>query len=395
MSQKILFVDDDPRILSAFTRRLRKDFDFHTATDGEEALRVLAKEGPFAVVISDQQMPGMRGIELLKEVMTRDPLTIRIMLTGNADRETAIASVNDSAVFRYLNKPCPVETIAETVREALAEYNKSVAEKELLEGTLAGSVKVLVDILAANDPHAFRQISNLRNAGRKLASHVGLAKAWNLDMAITLSTIGDVMLPPHLRSKMIDGKELDQVETDLVIQSPQVARKLLLNIPRMSEVADSIYYKDKGFDGSGFPSDGVKTTDIPLNARILHVLQFLIEASEEGTPDRTAFAALEEVPHLFDGELVKQARACFLDASNSEEMKICKMAVNVDVLLPGDKAVDDFKTQSGELALSAGTELNEAVLERIRQFHKMRPLVQPLRIFRRVKASAAKGKDAA
>lgn len=395
MSQKVLFVDDDPRILSAFARRLRKDFDFHTATDGEEALKLLSQEGPFAVVISDQQMPGMRGIELLKEVMTRDPLTIRIMLTGNADRETAVASVNDSAVFRYLNKPCPVETIADTVREALAEYNKAVAEKELLEGTLAGSVKVLVDILAANDPHAFRQISSLRTAGRRLASHMKLAKAWNLDMAITLSTIGDVMLPPHLRAKMMDGEELDQVETDLVIQSPEVARKLLLNIPRMSDVADSIYYKDKAFDGSGFPGDGVKGTDIPLNARILHLLQNLIDTSEDGSPDAKSFQALEKNVHLFDPNLVAMAKKCFVDAPQKEEMTITRLTVNVDALLPGDKVVDDVKTQAGDLALSAGTDLNEAVIERLRQFHKMRPLVQPLRILRRVKASAAKNKDAA
>ena len=195
MSKKVLFVDDDERILSALQRRLRKEFDFHVASDAEEALRIMSKDGPFAVVISDQQMPGMRGVEFLKEVMTRNPMTVRVMLTGNADRETAVASVNDSAVFRYLNKPCPVETITETLREALAEYGRALAEKELLEGTLAGSIKVMVDILAANDPHAFRQISSLRNAGRQLAASMSLQKAWNLDMAITLSTIGDVMLP--------------------------------------------------------------------------------------------------------------------------------------------------------------------------------------------------------
>ena len=147
------------------------------------------------------------------------------------------------------------------------------------------------------------------------------------------------------------ANKLDQVETDLVIQSPDVARKLLLNIPRMSDVADSIYYKDKAFDGSGFPGDGVKGTDIPLNARILHLLQHLIDVSEDGTPDAKSFQALEKNAHLFDPNLVAMAKKCFVDAPLKEEMTITRLTVNVDALLPGDKVVDDVKTQAGDLGV--------------------------------------------
>ena len=394
MSNKILFVDDDPRILSAFSRGLRKRFDFHTSTDAAEALRRISEDGPFAVVISDQQMPGMKGIEFLQEVMDRDPMAIRIMLTGNADRETAVASVNESGVFRYLNKPCPVDTIAETIEAALIEYRRVAAEKELLEGTLVGSIKVLVDVLGANDPHAFRQISSIRAAGRRFADFTKLEKAWNLDMAITLSTIGDVMLPPHLRAKMIDGEPLCQDETDLVIQTPEVARNLLLNIPRMKDVADSIYYKDKGYEGSGFPNDEIKGNDIPLHARILKLLQFLVEQSENGVPDHQSFRALKDHLPSFDPKLVKDAMRCFVETAPREAREPCKLNVKVGNLLPGDKAATDIRTTTGELALASGSEINEAVIERLRQFHKMRPLVEPVCVIRMLKASEA-GKQSA
>ncbi len=395
MNKKVLFVDDDTRILSAFQRRLRRNFDFQIASSAQDALEILSKDGPFAVVISDQQMPGMKGIEFLKEVMTRDPMTVRIMLTGNADRETAVASVNDSAVYRYLNKPCPIEVIAETIDEAIREYGTAAAEKKLLEETLAGSVKVLVDVLAANEPEAFNAVANLRKNGQRFARFLKLRKTWTLDMAIMLSPIGQVMLPPQLRAKLALGKPLNDVEQDLARRAPEVARNLLLNIPRLKDVADSIYYMDKGYDGSGFPDDRVAGDEIPLNARILCLLKHLTGAEHQGLPDADAFEALDAKAHLFDRDLLAQMRTCFLNPAASEETQIVKRSLKIAELLPGDKAVNDVKTQSGELVLARGNEFSDAVIERIRQFHKMRPLAEPVEITREITVPVDGDKDAA
>lgn len=398
MSRKILFVDDDTRILSAFQRRLRRTFDFHIAVGAQEALSTIEKDGPFAVVISDQQMPGMNGTEFLKQVMAHDPLTMRIMLTGNADRETAAAAVNDSGVFKYLNKPCAIEVIAETIEAALVVYDAALAEKKLLEGTLAGSVKVLVDILSANDPESFKQLANMRRAGQQLGKFLNHKKAWTLDMAIMLSTIGQVMLPPELRAKMTSDQPLNDVEKDLVKRSPEVARKLLLNIPRLKDVADSVYYRDRGYNGTGFPDCETKGDDIPLNARILFLLHHLLEANDAAWPDEDAFSKLDETPEIFDPKLLKMARACFLEPSGNTEMKQVRRDVQASELLPGDQTVNDVTTRSGAMVVPAGLEFTEAVIERIRQFHKMRPLVEPIAILRSVKTSLdaqADSKDAA
>lgn len=395
MNRKVLFVDDDTRILSAFQRRLRRTFDFQIASSAQEALEILSKDGPFAVVISDQQMPGMKGIEFLQEVMTRDPMTVRIMLTGNADRETAVASVNDSAVYRYLNKPCPIEVIAETIDEAIREYGAAAAEKKLLEETLAGSVKVLIDVLAANEPGSFDAVANMRRNGQRIAKFLKLKKTWTLDMAIMLSPIGQVMLPPQLRAKLALSKPLTDVEQDIVRRSPEVARNLLLNIPRMKEVAESVYYMNKGYDGSGFPDDSVAGDEIPLNARIVHILSHLSGTGHSARPDAAAFEALGKDSHLFDPQLLEQMRACFLNPAASEEIQVVKRALKVAELLPGDKALNDVKTQSGELVLAGGNAFTEAVIERIRQFHKMRPLAEPIEVSREITVPVDDDKDAA
>ena len=139
----ILFVDDELRILQAFERQLRKRFSIRTAESAQEALKILEVDGPCAVIVSDMWMPGMDGIELLARVKNLYPDTVRIMLTGNADQETAIEAVNCGQIFRFLTKPIPPEALTNSLDLAIREYRLITAEKELLSQTLKGSVNVL------------------------------------------------------------------------------------------------------------------------------------------------------------------------------------------------------------------------------------------------------------
>ena len=92
MPEKVLFVDDEPNVLNAFKRQMRNyaDFQIETAVSGEAALKLLNPDEPFAVIVADMRMPGMDGIELLKEIQRLSPGTVRMMLTGNTDQKTAV-----------------------------------------------------------------------------------------------------------------------------------------------------------------------------------------------------------------------------------------------------------------------------------------------------------------
>lgn len=103
--QTVLFVDDEPAILDTYQRLLHRDFEIEIAVGGPLALRMLELRGPYAVIVSDSRMPDMNGIELLGRVRTIAPDTVRMMLTGYADVETAIDAVNEGSVFRFLTKP--------------------------------------------------------------------------------------------------------------------------------------------------------------------------------------------------------------------------------------------------------------------------------------------------
>ena len=119
MSERILFVDDDPNLLAAVERNFRRKFQLDTAEGGEAGLAKITGSGPYAVVVSDRQMPGMDGIQFLTNVRQKAPDTVRIMLTGNVDLEHAVKVVNEGNIFRFLIKPCPQEVLGKALEAKL------------------------------------------------------------------------------------------------------------------------------------------------------------------------------------------------------------------------------------------------------------------------------------
>src|SRR5438132_13303250 len=101
------------------------------------------------------RMPGMTGVELLIRVRQTTPDTVRMILTRNADLQTAIDAINNGPIFRFLTKPCAPELLARTVAAGIEQYRLVTAEKELLEQTLRGPVTVLTEVLELANPKAF------------------------------------------------------------------------------------------------------------------------------------------------------------------------------------------------------------------------------------------------
>lgn len=115
---RILLVDDEERILRSLGMLLRMHYRVYATSDGHEALAILKRE-KIHVLISDQRMPIMTGTELLKQARTVSPDTIRILLTGYADADAALAAVNDGEIFRYINKPWGPKELRDTIAQAV------------------------------------------------------------------------------------------------------------------------------------------------------------------------------------------------------------------------------------------------------------------------------------
>jgi len=133
MKDKVLLVDDDAMLLAGLKRQLRKDFRIETAISGEEATKMVAENGPYAVVVSDYMMPGMNGIEFLRYVKKTSPHTIRMMLTGSADMSTAISAVNEGSIYKFHPKPCPAKTLGTAIQSGIEAYQKVTTDQTQLK----------------------------------------------------------------------------------------------------------------------------------------------------------------------------------------------------------------------------------------------------------------------
>jgi len=131
MAPKILFVDDEKLILQAIKRQMRKQFAVSTALGGKAGLQMIEENGPYAVVVADMNMPGMNGIEFLLAVQQQAPKTVRIMLTRTANQRTAIDAINQGNIFRFLNKPCPIEDLKHAVTAGIEQHQYILAASSL------------------------------------------------------------------------------------------------------------------------------------------------------------------------------------------------------------------------------------------------------------------------
>ena len=155
MKDKVLLVDDDEMVLAGLKRQLRNHFNIDTALSGEEALKRIQENGPYAVIVSDYMMPGMNGIEFLSYVKKSDPNTVRMMLTGTADMPTAIRAVNEGSIFQFHPKPCPADTLCQAIESAIGKYRKVIYhQKELndFKSSLAQASRVQQKLMPKGDP---------------------------------------------------------------------------------------------------------------------------------------------------------------------------------------------------------------------------------------------------
>ena len=371
MQECVMLIDDEPNVLSGLKRQLRKKHNIITANSGSDAIGILESSPPIAVVMCDMRMPGMDGIETLQSIKKKSPDTVRTMLTGNADQKSAIDAINKGQIFRFFSKPCEIEILEQGLADAIKQYRLVEAEKELLEQTLAGSVKILTDVLSLSDPKLFEHSSRVRNWVGKLKSKLKLENAWHLNLAVMLAPIGNVSVPKEILLKHLNGDLLTSQELHIVEQVPEISRDLISNIPRLEAVAEIVYYQDKNFDGSGFPDDDICGDKIPQVSRLLKITNDLAKITETATPTSTDFDFISRNASHYDPSLLSMVRRELMVEIETEANRRELVQIKVELIRPGDLLKDNIVTTDGQLLLARGLEISEAQVRKIRGLSKV------------------------
>jgi response regulator RpfG family c-di-GMP phosphodiesterase len=377
MKERILFVDDDINILSANKRLLSSQYEVITADSGKQGIIALKENGPIAVVVSDFRMPEMNGIQFLSSARQISPDTVRIMLSGHADMQATIDAVNEGNIFSFLAKPCENPKLIKVLDLAIEQYRLVIAERELLENTVRGSIKVLGSILSMISPLAFSCSTRISKIARGIAVRLNIEKKWEVEIAAVLSQIGCVTIPGEILEKKYRGEPLSEDEEKLFLEHPQTGRSLLSNIPRLEGIAEAIAYQGKQFDGGGVPIDDKKGSDIPLIARILKAVLDFDAMVTSGKSEIQALSEMQIYSGWYDPVVLEVLTT---EVASIIKEVYFKQEITLKDIVPGMVLADDVKTSKDVLLIQKGNEITEVMRKRLLNINNVNSIVEPIRI---------------
>lgn len=359
MSEKILFVDDEPAVLAGYRRLLYKDFQIETAAGGTEGLAMIAasQADPFNIVVSDMRMPEMDGIQFLSRVRELAPDTVRMALTGNSEIQVAVEAVNEGSIFRFLTKPCPKTVLAKALTAGIVQYRLVLAEKELLEKTLSGAIKVLTEMLSLVNPAAFSRATRIRNCVQHVANKLQLEGAWRFDVAAMMSQLGCVTLDTDTIEAVYAGRSLSPEEQSRFDAHPSIASDLLSNIPRLESVARMISLQDSVSPASKAPD--VAT----LGARILKVAIAYDRLRNNPMSHEERLIHLRQKSDQYERSIVDA-----LSDLESEQVRMEVRTCRISELECNMILQEDVRTGSGLLLIAKGQTITFPLLMRIKNF---------------------------
>jgi CheY-like chemotaxis protein len=355
----ILCVDDESRGLDGLKLTLRRGFTVTTATSGAEGLARLEEMEGATVVISDMRMPAMDGATFLTQVRRRWPDITRLLLTGETGRDAAVAAVNEGQIFRFLTKPCAPDKLLAAVDAAVRQYQLVTAEKMLLQQTVLGSIRALVDVLGIVNPIAFGRGSRIKRLAMQLAEQASLPSSWELEAAALLSQIGYVSLPVELVEKAVNGDSLNADEVLLLGETPKVTQGILARIPRLENVASILAFANRP-DAAKIPQD----PEVAANAAVLMTVLEFDALTSRGEDPEMAMATLRSRFGPDNQPLLAHLATLQGTAAGGAQLR----EIRLRDVAPGMILMDDLRTDLGTLLVSRGDEISYSFIERMRNF---------------------------
>lgn len=411
---KILFVDDEENVLKSLKRLFmdEESFEIFTATSGEAGLKVISDNTDIALIVSDQRMPQMPGIEFLEKSREIVPDAIRILLTGYADGQAAIDAINKAAAHSYISKPWDDSELLSIIRASVSRYalkkenerltalvrkqnakikkwNAELGHKvqeqtiELTEkNKKLDALNVRLKSNFTNIIQSFSLLLGLRDREApvhakkvaKVSVHVARAMGLhdsdieNIMIASILHDTGKIGLTDILLSKSpteMDPDELKEYELHTVRGQTAVGK-----IEDMAEAGKLIRHHHECYDGSGFP-DKLNGEDIPNGSRIIAIADYFDKNFSRHTGYDAVDKTLEDTKKLLGKAFDPGIFPYLNEAVNNfyKEIKptgsVIEKELLVKNLMPNMIISRDVRSGSEVLLLSKGAHLNEMTIRNL------------------------------
>mgnify|MGYP001378854487 CR=1 FL=1 len=350
---KILFVDDEEMVLSGINLTVGRTFNVRTATSGRDGLEILKEEGPFAVVVSDFNMPQMDGVEFLQQVRSMDKEVVTMLLTGGANFNEVSDAVREGGIFRLIGKPCPAEDLEDNLNQAIKQYRTIRAEKDMLEQTMNGAVRAMTSILSAAKPLYFGRAQRVKRLAFQLAEVLGIQDPWRLELAVTFYYLGFLSLPEEVQENLYHKRDVAAGIQEIIQRIPSFTESALKDIPRLDEIIEVIKSVDQDFDSSGREQE-----EITKLSSIIRLSKDYDEAASAGHARPKIFEwLLKNRSRYLSGGL--EALSRIRDYSDGGPQL---QAVKVADLKQGMRIQEDLRLSNGYLVAPQGSVVTDSFL---------------------------------
>jgi len=416
----IIIVDDEEGILKSLKRLLKNiDANVLTFTDGREVLEYL-KTGQMSLIISDQRMPNITGVELLEKSRQLSPDSVRILLTGYADIAATTDAINSGAVRYYFNKPWDDEFLLSRIKESLDLYQVTIENKRLniilqnqneqlkifnknleirvleqtreikrqhedLSKSFMGTIKSFSTIIDLRYKDIGSHSQRVAQLVSRLGKVIGLGQKEYQDVIIAsyLHDIGKIGLSDKILSK--NPKEYQKSELESYQNHPILGHSCLYGINGFEDVAIIIRHHHESYNGSGYP-DNLREKRIPLGSRMIRMADTFDKlAFEKGYP--TSKVLKEAAAHLveysgidFDPDLVKKfiehdLAQSYIIPESPETIIVRPFELEVGMILSSD-----IYTNSGMFLLPKGAKLSAGMIKRIMKIDSLDPVKDGVKV---------------
>ncbi|MHB9110126.1 MAG: HD domain-containing phosphohydrolase [Armatimonadota bacterium] len=360
MDEKLLVVDDDRVVRTMMERVLSRRYATVVVESGEEGWKQLQSPETFAAVISDYRMPGMNGLDFLANARRLAPETVRVMLTGDISAQLVIDAVNKGGIFSFLTKPIKPDMLLQAVDDAVAQYRRLTADRELLEKTRRENVNALCEMLALTRPIAAAQSKRVRDYVSHMVRHLKLGNAWQFEMAATLAHIGHITVPEHVFVKSLKGLPLTQNELELLQECPAVGANIVRRISQFETIAEIIAIQYYPADRCPVTGSGTHATRVRQGGQLLKAALDYDSLLLRGFTPIMALDLLEQHAGQYDPNVVTALRAVIIPSLSQEST-----GISINDLREGMFIVNDVYTTDGRLLLRGGVTADKAVCTRL------------------------------
>lgn len=304
MNADILVIDDDVSVLHGLHRTFRRDFNIETAENGEQAIAIVDEGWNFKVILCDQRMQGIDGITTLQRLKKKLPATPGILLTGHVDVETLRRAVNEASAYKVIEKPCSKQILEASIAEGMAAYEASIQQTRSAEKSTLGALKMIEKILQTFDLAPGQNRPRMTELARSMAIKTKCAKLWEMKAALMLSELNTL----RLEADRFYNRDGDRHERLAFVND------VLASIPRLSQVAEALYFKDKNFDGTGVPHNLLSGDSIPVFARAIHVILEFERLIDQGLGMSEAISDMRKRNELFDPTFLDALEAAIAES---------------------------------------------------------------------------------